>query len=144
LPPALDWLALAEQCFADDYGSLRQGLLTSVFASVVGLERIFHEGMHQWDGPVEQALDEQARRVGKQVPRNLSHALIFFTAGEAIRRVVPEHVPYADKFGVWQRGMNTLKDVLTEVWKPYLDGRGTRDDAFGELIKRTGAEAKPE
>jgi hypothetical protein len=42
LPSALDWLASAEGCFADAYGSLRRGLLTSVFALVVGLERIFH------------------------------------------------------------------------------------------------------
>ena len=42
MPPALDWLATAEDCFADDYGSLRQGLLTSVFALVIGMERIFH------------------------------------------------------------------------------------------------------
>ena len=38
----MNWLAAAEQSFADDYGSLRQGLLTSVFALVVGLERVFH------------------------------------------------------------------------------------------------------
>ena len=42
LPRALDWLRTAEQCFADEYGSLRQGLLTSVFGLVVGLERVFH------------------------------------------------------------------------------------------------------
>jgi hypothetical protein len=42
MPTALDWLATAEQCFADEYGSLRQGLLTSVFSLVVGLERVFH------------------------------------------------------------------------------------------------------
>ncbi len=42
MPQALNWLATAEQCFADDYGSLRQGLLTSVFSLVVGMERIFH------------------------------------------------------------------------------------------------------
>jgi hypothetical protein len=42
LPAALDWLACAEGCFADDYGSLRRGLLTSVFAPVVGLQRLFH------------------------------------------------------------------------------------------------------
>jgi hypothetical protein len=39
---ALDWLAVAEDCFADEYGTLRRGLLTSVFAPVVGLERVFH------------------------------------------------------------------------------------------------------
>jgi hypothetical protein len=42
MPSALEWLATAEECFADDYGSLRQGLLTSIFSLVVGLERIFH------------------------------------------------------------------------------------------------------
>ncbi len=42
MPSALDWLATAEDCFADDYGSLRQGLLTSLFSLVVGMERVFH------------------------------------------------------------------------------------------------------
>jgi hypothetical protein len=42
LPAAQDWLATAQQCFADDCGSLQRGLLTSVFAPVVGLQRIFH------------------------------------------------------------------------------------------------------
>jgi hypothetical protein len=38
----MSWLATARHCFADDYGTLQRGLLTSVFALVVGLERIFH------------------------------------------------------------------------------------------------------
>jgi hypothetical protein len=42
MPPALDWLATAEACFVDEYRSLRQGLLTSIFSLVVGMERIFH------------------------------------------------------------------------------------------------------
>src|SRR3954463_8159304 len=42
MPQALDWLATAQDCFADDYGSLRRGLLTSVFAPVIGLKRLFH------------------------------------------------------------------------------------------------------
>jgi len=42
LPQALDWLRTAETCFSDDFGSLRRGLLTSVFGLVTGLERIFH------------------------------------------------------------------------------------------------------
>ena len=42
MPEALGWLATARDCLADDYGSLRQGLLTSVFALVIGLERVFH------------------------------------------------------------------------------------------------------
>lgn len=42
LGPALGWLAIARQCFSDECGSLTRGLLTSIFALVTGLERIFH------------------------------------------------------------------------------------------------------
>lgn len=105
-----------------------------------GLETIFHEGMHQWDDQVFAALREQAKIVNKFFPRSLSHSLIFFTAGEAVRRVTPEHVPYAEKFGVWNRGLGQMKVALEEIWKPYLDGHGTRDEAFAELIKRTAVE----
>ncbi|MFH1269129.1 MAG: hypothetical protein ABIK89_25660 [Planctomycetota bacterium] len=38
----LSWLATARDCFSDEYGSLERGFLTSVFALIVGLERIFH------------------------------------------------------------------------------------------------------
>jgi hypothetical protein len=42
LPQALDWLAIARECFTDAYGSLQRGLLTSVFAPLIGLQRLFH------------------------------------------------------------------------------------------------------
>ena len=42
LGPALGWLATARQCFDDPQGTLTRGLLTSAFALVVGLERVFH------------------------------------------------------------------------------------------------------
>jgi hypothetical protein len=101
-----------------------------------GFETVFHEGMHQWDDQIFQAMREQARKLNKRVPRGLSHALIFFTTGEAVRTVFPEHIPYGIKAGVWQRGMEPFKPAIEEVWKAYLDGHGTRDEAFAELIKR--------
>jgi hypothetical protein len=42
LGSALDWLGSAQECFSDDYGSLTRGLLTSAFAPLVGLERLWH------------------------------------------------------------------------------------------------------
>jgi hypothetical protein len=42
LPDALRWLGVAAGCFSDDYGTLQRGLLTSIFAPLVGLRRIFH------------------------------------------------------------------------------------------------------
>ena len=89
-----------------------------------------------------EALRAQARPLNKLVPANLSHALIFFTAGEAVRRVVPEHVPDAIKYGLWDR-MGPFKPVLDEVWTSYLDGHGTRDEAFAERVKRTATESRP-
>lgn len=100
-----------------------------------GLETIFHEGMHQWDDQVLRALKNAAEKLNAKVPNGLSHALIFFTAGAAVKRAVPDHVPYADKFGVWQRGMERLKPVVEQVWRPYLSGNGTRDEAFARLIE---------
>jgi hypothetical protein len=42
MPAALGWLTTARACFADEAGTLQRGLLTSAFALVVGLERVFH------------------------------------------------------------------------------------------------------
>jgi hypothetical protein len=107
-----------------------------------GFETAFHEAMHQWDAQMFDALRQQAIKLNKFFPRGLSHSMIFFTAGQAVLSVVPGHVPYADKFGVWQRGMAQFKAPLEEVWKPYLDGRGTRDEAFAALLLRTAVEPK--
>src|SRR5262245_29969014 len=67
-----------------------------------GLEIVFHEAMHQWDDSVFQLLREQARSLGRLVPNGLSHALIFYTVGDAVKRTVPNHVPYAETAGVWE------------------------------------------
>jgi hypothetical protein len=39
---ALDWLEVARDCLSDPFDTLTRGLLTSVFAPIVGLERIWH------------------------------------------------------------------------------------------------------
>jgi hypothetical protein len=106
------------------------------------LESVFHEAMHQWDDSVQAALTAEARRQGTRVPPNLSHAMIFFTAGEAVRRISPTHVPLAESEGVWGRGMGVFKPALEAVWKPYLAGEGTRDEALAALIK-AAAPRKP-
>jgi hypothetical protein len=99
-----------------------------------GLETVFHEAMHQWDGPIQNLLSDHARRAGRRAPSGLSHALIWVTAGEAVRRVAPGYVPNADRLGIWQRGMQSLKGPVEAAWKPYLNGQGTRDEAFAALM----------
>jgi hypothetical protein len=114
--------------------------LSPDLAENYGLETVFHEGMHQWDSQVVAAIREQARKMNKRVPPGLSHALIFFTAGEAVKQIFPDHIPYGIKAGVWQRGMSSFQTVVEEVWGPYLKGQGTREDAFAELVKRVGVD----
>jgi hypothetical protein len=116
--------------------------LDPIDKDLAGLETVFHEAMHQWDERMAAALLGEAGKLGKEVPNGLSHALIFFTAGEAVRRIDPGYVPYADVAGVWQRGMGSFKAALVEIWKPYLDGRGTRDDALAALVARTATEKR--
>jgi len=111
------------------------GLATELTGSQ-GFEIVFHEAMHQWDDGMMQLLRDEVRRINKRLPPNLSHAMIFFTAGDVVSRVVPGHVPYAEAAGVWQRGFETFRAPLQETWKPYLDGKGTRDEAIAALVAR--------
>ncbi len=106
-----------------------------------GLETVFHESIHQWDDAVDAILNADARAIAKRLPRNLSHALVFFTAAEAVRHVAPpEYVPLADATGAWSRGMEGLKGALDATWLPYLNGGGTRDEALAALVQRTATQ----
>jgi hypothetical protein len=101
-----------------------------------GFEITFHEAMHQWDD----AIYARIRRVAKannieKVDGLLSHALIFYTTGEAMRTVVPAHVPYAEIAGIWKGRMGVFKPALDAHWKPYLDGKSTLDEALLGLLK---------
>jgi hypothetical protein len=102
----------------------------------LGLEILFHEAMHQWDHDVQTRLDAAAAAAGKRIDGPLSHAMIFYTAGEAVRAAVPGHDPYAEVNGLWLRRMRPWKSILDEVWKPYLDGAGTFDDAVRRIVQR--------
>jgi hypothetical protein len=111
-----------------------------------GVETVFHETLHQWDPQTFGALNVQAKKLNVTVPRDLPHAMIFFTAGEAVRHVVPAYVPAVDRFGIWQLNLSgasvpasRLKQPLLDTWKPYLDGRGTRDSALAALLAQAAA-----
>jgi hypothetical protein len=95
-----------------------------------GLETLFHEAMHQWDRAMQRRINVTADRLQKRVTGPVSHAMVFYTAGEAIRRVIPGHQPAADTFGIWRSQMGRFKPALDAAWKPYLDGKGTLDEAL--------------
>jgi hypothetical protein len=103
----------------------------------LGLESMFHEAMHQWDQPMMARLSRLSKENQTAAPRDgLTHALIWFTAAEAVKSVIPNHVGYAETGGMWkQKGLGSFKAALDTYWKPYLDGRSTLDEALIGLLK---------
>lgn len=103
----------------------------------IGLESIFHEGMHQWDQPMLARLVRLSKEHQTAPPRGgITHALIWYTAAEAVKSVFPKHVGYAEYLGMWRQNPNgSFKAGLDAYWKPYLDGKGTLDAALIGLLK---------
>ena len=95
-----------------------------------GFEIMFHEAMHQWDEEIDGRLRNIAAANRLKFNDLLSHAMIFYTTGEAMKTVVPTHVPYAEIAGIWKGRMGAFKPALDAHWKPYLEGKTTLDEAL--------------
>jgi len=104
----------------------------------IGLEIMLHESSHQWDEAIDERLAAIAAKRAGKVPPALSHALIWYTTGTVVTELVPGHVPYAVKYGLWNRGGNSaLKPLLDKYWQPYLKGSGTFDEAIAAILAET-------
>jgi hypothetical protein len=123
------------------------------------LEVLFHEASHGLAEPVQAAIARECRQRDKPIPRDLWHALIFYTTGEVVKPLLSadaappknnqssssahpdrppanndEYIPYAIRQGLYQRGWNDYLELLTRFWQPYLDGRATFDDAIARMV----------
>lgn len=113
------------------------------------LEVLFHEASHGIADTVQQAIIRECRQRERAIPRDLWHALIFYTTGEVIRPVIattnadgsPDttasattYTPYAIREGIYQRGWDGYLKLLTQFWQPYLDGKSTFDDSIAHMV----------
>ena len=123
------------------------------------LEVLFHEAAHGIAEPVQAAIIRECRQRGKAIPRDLWHALIFYTTGEVIKPLMTAntaaqseghgtasgvrgthdsqdegYTPYAVREGLYQRGWNEYLQLLTRFWQPYLDGKASFDDAIAHMV----------
>lgn len=98
-------------------------------------ETLFHEVLHTMDRPLFDRFRVAARAQGKRMPRNPTHPFIFYTAGEVSRRLLRDHVPYADATGLWQRSRDwaPMRALLQKHWQPWLDGTITLDEALRRI-----------
>jgi hypothetical protein len=94
MPDVLDWLAVARSCFADDTGTLTRGLLTSAFASVIGLERMFH--LDQMNDPGFALLTGGRRCPSRHSVGGWRRHLRWYEVDAFCRRTAPWHLLYRD------------------------------------------------
>ncbi len=107
------------------------------------LEVLFHEASHGIAEPVQQAIIRECRQREKAIPRDLWHALMFYTTGEVIKPVFAaqdagtqdaQYTPYAFRERLYQRGWDDYLKLLTRFWQPYLDGQASFDDAIAHMV----------
>lgn len=113
------------------------------------LESLFHEACHslRFEQSLLAHLDDAFETTGARPPGNLWHLLLFHTAGELTRMTLaaagePAYEPYALREGVVGRspGSRDQWAALDTHWRPFLEGRGTREEALVALARAlTGA-----
>jgi hypothetical protein len=92
------------------------------YVGAATLEMLFHEASHGLDSTLTHDLQMAFIAKGKHEPPKLDHAIIFYTAGELVRRRVGGgYVPYAYAQGVYARGWERYEPALRAHWQPWLD-----------------------
>jgi hypothetical protein len=103
-----------------------------------GLEVLLHETVHSMLGPLDSALSHEAARQHKPLPAELSHLVLFYTAGALIQEQEPSYIPFAESFGIWRRNgdSRTYRDMIAQEWQPYLAGTRPFDLAVASIVRR--------
>ncbi|HEU5452196.1 MAG TPA: hypothetical protein VFU76_09440 [Terriglobales bacterium] len=104
-----------------------------------GLELLFHESSHAF-APVLFDEFKTAFAANKAtMPRDLDHVVIFYTAGlvtkQALAKVDPKYELVGDRLGIFRRipRWSAAEAVLERYWKPYLEGKSSRDKAVAQV-----------
>jgi hypothetical protein len=102
-------------------------------------ETVFHEASHSVDDQIMKLVDAEAARQGIKPHPELWHGIIFYTTGELVKRELHKekdagYQPYAYRFGVYDRGWQTIRAGLERDWQPYLDGKTDFAHALAKLV----------
>jgi len=103
------------------------------------LEILFHEASHAMFAKIRGALSDEMKAQHKLLrTREFWHAVLFYTAGEMVRRHLDGYTPYAFKNGLYDRAWAGAPEVLDKDWKPYLNGKIDLATAVGALVADYG------
>ena len=112
-----------------------------------GFELLFYEGSHAIGGSVEDGIVRECHVRGIPIPRDLWHALLFYTTAKMIGRVQagapPTNAPPKEvdsalshnyAAGLTARGWQGYQRVLEVYWQEYLDGKVTFERALTAMV----------
>ena len=105
------------------------------------LEILMHEPSHGIVAPAAGALGadlvKATEELNRKIPRNLWHALLFFTTGELTRRALArrgvEYQPLIYR-GMFTRQFVGLQEPFETHWRAYLDGKEARQEAIRQIV----------
>jgi hypothetical protein len=138
------------------YTTIANGLVHTTISSrdpayqgYAALEMLLHEASHAIvgaaGGAIGPEIQSSARANGVLAPRQLWHAMLFYTSGELTRRALRErgitdYTPFMYKQAMFERAFSGLREPIEAYWQSYLDGRMARAAAIKAIVDATGAQ----
>ena len=110
------------------------------------LEMVLHESSHAVVGVTEGAIGPEieaaAAALGVRPPRQLWHAVLFYTSGELTRRALEARaVPYrtyAHDGGLYDGAFRGTLEAIETHWQAWLDGELSREEAIRRMVQGAG------
>jgi hypothetical protein len=115
----------------------------SSYRGDAGVEMVFHEASHTILGSrrdvIQRTLSDSALIGTAQPPRDLGHALLFYTTGRVTQQRLAEtgttdYQPYMYKEGVLDRAWPELRAPMERHWQAYLEGKTSLVDALRAIV----------
>lgn len=116
------------------------------YQGFAALEMLLHEPSHaivaRSFGAIGGDLARAAEETGREPPRNLWHAILFYTSGELTRRALAErgirdYEPYMYKGKMFEDGFRGFQGPLETHWQAWLDGEVSREEAVRRILLET-------
>jgi hypothetical protein len=137
IPVDLTVTAGASGAYGTSEPSAHITMSPSTFRGYVALEMLFHESTHGIV-PLYQLVSQAATAQKVNVPPQLSHAVLFYTAGELTARELNardiDYTAWADAAFYTTMCGAGCRDKMVEHWGPRLDGKGSVPDALSALV----------
>ena len=126
-------------------------VISILYQGPAALEGVFHEASHllmDRGDPLPKALADAARAANRPLPRDLWHVVLFYTTGEAVRRILaqagePEYTPMVVEIFDRSKEWGRYRQAIESTWPAYLDGKRTLPEAAADLLQAIPEEEKP-